>query len=118
MSEVNGKPANVLDIEKMMEGFKPSQGNVSYASSVNILSAGNDFLLVFQRPRPGTLATGALAPFAIIENAEILGVSVKTAKDLHRALTEHLAGYERIYGKIETEYTRRLDDEAAHRRPQ
>jgi hypothetical protein len=110
MDNMNGsKPANVsVDVAELMKGFKPASGSVSYATSINILMAGNDYLLVFHRPRPGTTDHG-LAPFAVMEIGELIGISVKTAKDLHHALTAHLNAYESVYGKVETEYTRRME---------
>ena len=115
MDEVNGArtPASVpVSMEDLMRGFKPAPGNLSYASSLNVLRTGNDFVLVFQRPRPGTVKDGVLAPFAVIENGEMIALSVKTVKDLHRVLGEHLAAYEREFGAVETDFTRRMDEQA------
>ena len=102
----------VMSMAQLAAQFKKLEGRLIYAGNVTCLRAGNDYTLIFQRPHPGVMPDGQIAPFALPETAAILNVSVATLKDLQRLLTEHLAAYENAYGRVETEFTRRMDQQA------
>ena len=80
-----------------------------YASSVQIMATPNEFTLIFALPRPvivGATGQGTLAAQA--EPSCVLHLSPQTLKDLSMVVSTTLAQYEKDWGVIETEYSRRL----------
>lgn len=81
------------------------QSPMFYASSVQILWAGNDCTIVFARPRPGVLASQP-DPVALNEPVAIVQLSAQTVKDLSVIMAETVRQHEDKWGAIETEFTR------------
>lgn len=95
-----GQPPVPLDQLRVIEA--PTY----FASALQVIRAGNDFTLLFQRPRPATLPDGSPAPIAIAEPVALLQVSSATLKDISVLLQHMVAQLEQDYGPIETDFTR------------
>jgi hypothetical protein len=74
------------------------------ASGIQILSTGNEFMLLLGRARAAKLADGQLAPVAIQEPVATIYVSPQTLKDLHVALGDVLREHEKLFGNISTPF--------------
>ena len=82
---------------------------VIYATQMNAYLAGNDFVVTFARPHPVILegqqpGQGA----AIVEAVGILQLSPQTMKDLYLLTKGQIEQYEKQFGAIETDFSRRL----------
>jgi len=86
-----------------------------YGASVQAMVAGADCVLVLSRPRPG-MAASPLNPsspevvnvWAVNEPVCLLHLSMHTAKDLALLLRSLVESFEGEYGKLDTEYVRRV----------
>jgi hypothetical protein len=94
------------------EKFAQINAPLVSASSVAFQSTGNEYLLIFQRPRPVLdLESQALAQVAYNEVVAVVGVSAQTLKDLALLLNDAVANHERDYGEIITPYVKRRQAE-------
>jgi len=82
---------------------KPIQGPVVNAGGAFVLQAGNDAVLVFNRPQPVFAPDGTIANLAIAETTAIIHLSLATLKDLHWAIGENIRIYEESHGEIVTD---------------
>jgi hypothetical protein len=80
---------------------------------VQLSRAGNDITLIFQRPHPAVVRDGNLASLALGEITAIVHMSASTMKDLSIVLDDAVGQYEATFGKIETDFTRRRQEEHA-----
>jgi hypothetical protein len=92
-----------------LDQLKVIEAPTYFASSLQVIRAGNDFTLLFQRPRPATLPDGSPAPIAIAEPVALLQVSAATLKDISVLLQRMVAQVEQDYGPIETDFTRQIE---------
>lgn len=90
-----------------------------YGSSVQAMVAGADCVLVLSRPRPTMVASPAissspdvLSVWAVNEPVCQLHLSMHTAKDLALLLQNLVKSFEDEYGKLDTEYVRRVSARA------
>jgi hypothetical protein len=96
------------ELQQLAATGKPIDGPVANASTVLLSIAGNDAILVFNRPRPVIMPDGSMPQVAVAETTAIIHVSMATLKDLSLLLNGTIQQYEKNFGEIETEYTRRL----------
>jgi hypothetical protein len=84
-----------------------------YATGVQLFHQSNDFSIIFMRSHPSITPTevGKSPIMAFMQAIALIQMSPQTAKDLHVALGNQLAVYEKEWGQIETGYTRRLAGE-------
>lgn len=79
-----------------------------YASNVQVMRAGNDFLMVLLRPRASTGADGNLSPYALSEVQAVISFSPGTLKDMQLMLHAGIETYEQDFGPIVTIITRAM----------
>lgn len=79
-----------------------------YATGVQILQQSNDFAVIFMRSHPSVAPLKSGETVAFLQVTALIQMSPQTAKDLHIALGSQICAYEKEWGPIETEYTRRL----------
>ena len=82
---------------------------IAYASTLSVFQAGNDAVLNFARPRPAMLPSGQVAPFMKAETTAIVYVSMQTLKDFYLVLKNQIEHYEKVNGKIVTEYSKKIE---------
>lgn len=82
-----------------------------YGTELRIYVSSNEFTCILSQPAPvivkGAQHTAGSSPTAAIH------LSPQTAKDLCLLLGHLLENYEKNWGEIETNYTRRLKEQAA-----
>lgn len=81
------------------------------ARTFRVMTDSNEVLIVFQKSRPGLLhdKDGSVRDIADAQTVAVIALSPQSAKDLVVLLSAQLAGYEKAYGEIETDYTRSLE---------
>jgi hypothetical protein len=87
----------------------PATVPIVHASSISAYLAGNDFTLIFARMRPVMvegIEDGAAA--AMGEPVVVLQLSPGTLKDLSLACADQIAQYEKQFGVVQTEYTKKV----------
>ena len=82
---------------------------IAYASSLQVTQAGNDAVISFARPRPLLMPTGEVAPIMKAETTAIVYVSVQTLKDFYLALKDTVEKYEKVHGRIVTDYSKQFE---------
>jgi hypothetical protein len=96
--------------------IKASQARIldvptTYVSTSATFFPGNDAVILFGRLAPANVE-GVEVPAgtqaAVNQPVAIIQMSAATAKDLFLALSDQIEGYEKRFGKIETEYSRRI----------
>jgi hypothetical protein len=97
------------ELQQMVAASKVIEGPVANASSIFVSVAGNDAVLIFNRPRPMMAPDGTFANIALTETTAIIHVSMATLKDMSLALGDTIGTYEKQFGEIKTDYTRRRD---------
>lgn len=80
------------------------------ARTFRVMADSNEVLLVFQRTRPGLLQQkdGSVHDVAEAQTVAVIAMSPQSAKDLMLVLSEQIAGYEKRYGEVRTDYTRQI----------
>ncbi len=71
-----------------------------------VIQAGNDAIVVFNRPRPLITSDGTFANVAVAETTAIIHMSMTTLKDLYWAIGENIRIYEGPRGEIVTDAMR------------
>jgi hypothetical protein len=111
MADNVNSPANVsaTDLQAMIAGASKIPAPIFYVTSAGLFRSSNDFILVCNRQHPviiPTLKEGQAA--AINEPTAILQMSAQTLKDLYLATKDQIERYEKEFGNVETEYSRKL----------
>ena len=99
-----------LDTQKASETAEKSkavEGPVAYASGSQISIMGNDAVLLFNRWRPAVHPHSVAVTGAMVETTAIIHVSMATLKDLSIALADAVGAFEKQFGEIQTDFTRR-----------
>jgi hypothetical protein len=91
-------------IAQLIASAKPIEGPVANAGASLIMQAGNDAIIIFNRPRPLILPDGQFSNIATAEAVAIVHVSMATLKDLWLGIGQNLAIYEASHGEIVTDY--------------
>ena len=81
-----------------------------YANALQCYLVGNDFVMAFTRPHPASIAgmpDGTAA--AVGEPIAVLHLSPGTLKDLSLVVNQQADFYEKAYGKVETDFSRKLE---------
>ena len=105
------KAMNPQELLQLAASAKPIDGPTVSASTAIVSIAGNDAVLIFQRPRPLLMPDGTFGHIALSETTAIIHLSLATLKDMSIVLTDTVAHYEKQFGEIKTDYTRRRDAE-------
>lgn len=100
------------DLEKLLaEGKlepKPVNAPAFYVTSIRTMFEPTGVSIIFSRSQPTDIPHGTQVVHAsAIVPAAIIDMSPQTAKDLFVLLQEQIEGYEKSWGTIETEFTRR-----------
>jgi hypothetical protein len=93
-----------------LTGLTLSPAPVYYASGVNVTLVGNDFFIGFTAPRQGfgpAIPEGQAA--FMFEPVVSIALSVRALKDVVLAATERLEAYEKEFGKVVTDFSRRTE---------
>ncbi len=91
--------------------MRPLDAPTYYCSSFFVGLGGSDAYIVGQRPRPLIGADG-ISRMGILEPVAMLQFSVGSLKDLSIVIDGLVRAYEKEFGEIETEFTRRRKKEA------
>lgn len=100
---------NPAEIAQLMVGSKPIEGPAVNAFGFFIMQAGNDAVIVFNRPKPVITPEGQVANIATNETTAIIYMSMATLKDLWLGIGQNLAVWETAHGEIKTDYMKLLD---------
>jgi hypothetical protein len=79
-----------------------------FASGFQIQGTGTDFTLFFQQTRALVTDAGEFTAHAKREVVAAIALSPHALKDLTVLLSNTMAGYEKMYGALETDYTKKL----------
>src|SRR4051794_1073947 len=108
-SETSGANAPSSDEIAEVQGMQPLQMPEWYASGAQIVFAGNDVQLIFNKPvLLGELAHGAASmshTVGLITPVGMVRMSLATLKDLSVLLAEQVEKREVALGPIETDFT-------------
>lgn len=96
-------------IAQLVAAAKPMEGPVVNAGGCLIMQAGNDAIVVFNRPKPLIMPDGQVANIAVSEAVAIIHMSMATLKDLWTAIGQNIAIYEGTHGEIKTDYSKQQD---------
>jgi len=92
-------------VQALVAGLTKIDAPQLYASVVHVVKTGNDYCLIFQKPRPAVDPSGGLSPICLTEVQAVIAVSPATLKDLSEILRANIANYEREYGEIESVFS-------------
>ena len=101
------KPPTVQEIAKL----KPIDVEPVFVGGFHIQGTGNDFVIYCQRTRALLNEIGDFTPHARRETVAALAVSPQALKDLAILLSLQIAQYEKAYGPVQTDYSRRVASE-------
>jgi hypothetical protein len=89
---------------------QPVDAPTFYATAFGaISSSGTDFTLIVQRAHPALIKGAPTeAQLALLKPVAIIQMSPSALKDLSLLLAKQIEQFEDAFGKVETEYTRRL----------
>lgn len=80
-----------------------------FASGLQVQGTSNEYLLMMTQIKPVIIGVGQQqTQAAIVDTVALLHVSPGTLKDMSLLLASTVAQHEKDWGKVETEYTRRL----------
>lgn len=83
-----------------------------YASVFRLLGSGNDFNLICQRSVPVEREDGSIEmAVAVAQTVAVITISPQSLKDLHLLIGQQLEGQEKDFGRIKTQYTKRLAEQ-------
>ena len=81
---------------------------IFYGSSFGACRAGNDFVITIGRPHPGSAANmPGTQPLTVNEPVAVVQLSPGSLKDLCLILETQIGLFEKEFGTIETDFTRR-----------
>ena len=83
-----------------------------YASVFQIQGSGNDFNLICQRGVPAQREDGSIeTTVTSAQTVAVISISPQSLKDLHLLIGQQLEDQEKDFGRIKTQYTKRLAEQ-------
>lgn len=91
----------------------PIEAPAFHATGMNVLWGNNSCTIVLSRGRPIVHKAGDVVNTGmLVEPIAVIHFSPQTAKDMAIILTNTVAKYEQDWGKITTEYSRKVEKDA------
>jgi hypothetical protein len=109
----DGRQLTTAELEELTGGpiraARKLEVPIYYASTSMLLATGNDFTIIFSRPRPILTDNDTVNPAAAITEA-VASVSLtpQTAKDLLLILQANIPAWEKEFGEIQTPFSRQV----------